>query len=242
MVFLVAVAQAAQDLRRLLDGRFVDLDHLEAPRERAVAVERALVLGVGGRADAAQLAGGEAGLQDVRSVERAGRHRAGADDRVDFVDEQDVIGLGDDPVDHGLQPLFEVAAVTRPGQERAHVERVDRDLGDEFRHVALVDGKRQTLDDGRLADARVAHQDRVVLPSPRQRLADDPYFVQTSNQRIDGTLRGALVQVGREALEGILDLLFLLAVLRICLRGLGRGEAGRRLDRAVGEVANHVEP
>ena len=241
MVFLVAVAQAAEDLRRLLDGRFVDLDHLEAPGEGAVAVEGALVLGVGGRADAAQLAGGEARFKDVRGVERAGRHRAGADDRVDFVDEQDVLGLGDDPVDHGLQPLFEVAPVARPGEERAHVERVDRDLGDELRHVALVDGKRQTLDDGCLADARVAHQDRVVLAPPRQRLADDTYFVQASNQRIDGALRRALVQVGREALEGILDLLFLLAVLRICFRGLGRGEAGRRLDRAVGEVTDHVE-
>ena len=56
VVLLVALAQALEDLDRLFDRGLVDVDLLEAPRQRAVAVERRLVVGVGGRADAAQLA------------------------------------------------------------------------------------------------------------------------------------------------------------------------------------------
>ena len=56
------------------------------------------------------------------------RRRAGADHGVDLVDEQDgarlVLQLGH----HRLQPLLEVAAVARAGQQRAHVERVDGGL------------------------------------------------------------------------------------------------------------------
>ena len=51
---------------------------------------------------------------------------AGADDRVELVDEEDHLAGG---VRHfledRLQPLLELAAVLRPGDERAHVERDD---------------------------------------------------------------------------------------------------------------------
>ena len=240
VVLLVAVAEAAQDLGRLLDRRLLDLDHLEAARQRAVAVERALVLGVGGRADAAQFARSEAGLQDIRGVQRTRRNRAGADDRVDLVDEQDVLGLGDDPVDHRLEPLLEVAPVAGSGQKRPHVQGVDRDLGDQLGHVALVNGERKPLDDRRLADARVADQDRVVLAPPGQGLAQDPDFVEPPDQGIDRSLGRTLVQVGGELFERILDLFLLLAV-GVGLNGLWGRKAGALLDRAVGEIADDVE-
>jgi hypothetical protein len=59
VVALVVRLQAAQDRVRLLDARLADLDALEAARERAIALEVALVVLVGGGADAAQLARGE---------------------------------------------------------------------------------------------------------------------------------------------------------------------------------------
>ena len=50
--------------------------------------------------------------------------RARADDRVELVDEQDDLALRlGDLLQHRLQPLFELAAVLRAGDERAHVER-----------------------------------------------------------------------------------------------------------------------
>ena len=52
--------------------------------------------------------------------------RAGADQRVQFVDEDDVASLGlGQLLDHRLEPLLELAAVLGAGQELADVERDD---------------------------------------------------------------------------------------------------------------------
>src|SRR2546428_380079 len=70
MVLLVVGLEPAQDRVRLLHARLGDLDALEATREGAVAFEVALVVLVGRRADAAELARGERGLEDVRRIHR----------------------------------------------------------------------------------------------------------------------------------------------------------------------------
>jgi hypothetical protein len=47
---------------------------------------------------------------------------AGADDRVDLVDEQDRVGLALQRLEHRLDAVLEVAAVARAGEQRAQVE------------------------------------------------------------------------------------------------------------------------
>ena len=129
VVLLERRAQPGDDLDRVLDRRLVDVDLLEPAQQRAVLLEMVAEFLVGGRADAADRARGQRGLQQVRCVHRAARGRAGADHRVDLVDEQDrvrqLLELGDDR----LQPLLEVAAVAGAGEQRAHVERVDGRAG-----------------------------------------------------------------------------------------------------------------
>ena len=69
-----------------------------------------------------------------------------------------------------LEPLLEVAAVARASQQRAHVERVHHRLLERVRHLAVDDLLGQTFDERRLADAGVAHEDRVVLLPSREDL------------------------------------------------------------------------
>ena len=88
VVDLVALAQAAQDRDRLLDRRLVDEDRLEAPLERGVLLDVLAVLVERRRADRVQLAAREHRLEQVGRVHRA-LGRAGADDGVQLVDEQD---------------------------------------------------------------------------------------------------------------------------------------------------------
>ena len=88
VVRLVALLQAAQDRDRVGDRRLADVDRREAPLERGVLLDVLAVLVERRRADAAQLAAGEQRLQQVRGVDRA-LGRAGADDRVQLVDEED---------------------------------------------------------------------------------------------------------------------------------------------------------
>ena len=88
VVDLVALAQAAQDADRVLDGRLADHDRLEAALERRVLLDVLAVLVERGRADGVQLAARQHRLEHVRRVHRP-FGRARADDRVELVDEED---------------------------------------------------------------------------------------------------------------------------------------------------------
>ena len=152
--------------------RLADEDRLEAPLERRVLLDVLAVLVERRRADRAQLAAREHRLEEVRGVDGALRS-ARADDRVQLVDEEDdlagrVLDLGED----GLEPLLELAAVLRPGEERADVERPHalalQALGD----VARDDALREPLGDRGLPHAGLADEHRVVLRAPREDLHD----------------------------------------------------------------------
>jgi hypothetical protein len=88
-----------------------------------------------------------------------------------------------------LQPLLEVAAIARAGQQRAHVERVDGGAGQHLRHVALDDLARQALGDRGLADAGIADQQRVVLGAAAQDLDGALDLAVAADQRIDLAVR-----------------------------------------------------
>ena len=166
MVLLVLLLEAAQDGDRVLHAGLVDEDRLEAPRECGILLDMLAVFVERGRADAVQLATGERGLQEVRRVHRAVR-LAGADQRVHFVDEEDdAAGRRGHFREHGLQPLLELAAIFRAGDQRAHVERHQLLVLERFGHVAVDDAQSQALGDCRLADAGLADQHGIVLGAP----------------------------------------------------------------------------
>ena len=71
-----------------------------------------------------------------------------------------------DFLEHGLEPLLELAAELRPGDERAHVQGDELAVLQALGDVAGDDPLGQPLDDGRLAHARLADQHRVVLGPP----------------------------------------------------------------------------
>ena len=107
------------------------------------------------------------GLEDVGGVDRA-LGAAGADERVELVDEEDHVldaaHLGHD----GLDALLELAAVLRPGDHHGEVEDDDPLLAQDLGDVALDDVLRQAFDDRRLADAGLADEHGVVLRAARQ--------------------------------------------------------------------------
>src|SRR5262245_15229367 len=202
MIFVIAL-QPMQDLDRVADRGLRNLDDLEAPGQRAVALERGLVFVVRGRADTAQLARGQRGFQDVRRVHRAARHRARADDGVDFINEENYAGLLLQFADEGFQPHLEFAAIARAGEQRAHVERVDFRALQDVGHFVLMDLQSQTLGDGGLAHAGVADVERVVFATAAEDLNRALQLGGAPDQRVDSSFGGALDQVGGESLQRV---------------------------------------
>ncbi len=125
----------------------------------AVLVERR-------RAHAAQLTARQRRLEHVRRVHRA-LGGARAHERVELVDEADDLPrrLGD-LLEHGLEPVLELAAVLGAGDHGADVQRDEPLVPETLGHVAGDDPLREPLHDGRLADARLPDQDGIVLRAP----------------------------------------------------------------------------
>ena len=136
VVHLVALLEPAQDRDRVLHARLLHEHRLEAALERGVLLDVLAVLVERGGADGAQLAAREHRLEQVGGVDRALRG-AGADDRVQLVEEQDdaALGLGD-LLQHGLEAVLELAAVLGAGDQRADVERDHAPVAERLRHVA----------------------------------------------------------------------------------------------------------
>ena len=149
-----------------------------------------------GRADDAQLAGGEHRLDQRRQVHRAAGDGAGADGRVDFVDEEDRLRPLGERGDDRLEPLFEVAAETRAGEQRAGVEREDlgalqRVLARRRRAAACASPSAMRG----LADAGFADEHRVVLAPAAQHLDGALQFLGAPDQRVEQALRAPVGQV-----------------------------------------------
>ena len=102
---------------------------------------------------------------------------------------------------HRLQPLLEVAAIAGAGEQRAHVEREDRGLGQHAGRLAVDDLAGEALGDRRLADARVADQERVVLAPAAEHLDAALDLEIAADQGIDVPAPGLLVQIDAVLLQ-----------------------------------------
>ena len=210
VVDLVALLEAAQDRDRRLHGGLGAEHGLEAPLEGGVLLDVLAVLVESRRADAAQLASGESGLEEVGGVHRAlGGSRA--DQGVELVDEEEHPTLGlDDLLDDGLEPLLELAAELRAGDEGAEVEGEELLALEGVRHVPRDDSAREALDDRRLADPGLAYEDRVVLGASGEDLHHAADLLVAADHRIELLGAGEGREVAAVALE---DSVLLLGIL-----------------------------
>ncbi len=236
-----------EDLDGVGHRRLVHVDLLEPPHQRPVLLEVLAVFLVGGRADAAQRARLQRRLQQVRGIHRAAGGRAGADHRVDLVDEHDGAGEALELAHHRLQPLLEIAAVAGAGQERAHVEREDGGVQQHLGHVAHDDAAGKPLGNGRLAHAGVAHEERVVLLPPAQHLDGALDLRSAPDQRIDAPRTRLLIQVDAIHLERVGAALLLVGTLdrrRVVVHATHGARLGHAaaLGDAVADVVDRVEP
>ena len=227
VVDLVALAQAAQDADGVLDRRLADHHGLESPLERRVLLDVLAVLVERRGADGVQLAPGQHRLQHVGRVHRP-FGCAGADHRVQLVDEEDDLSLRvGDLLEHGLQPLLELAAVLGSGDQRPHVERDDAFVLEAFGHVAAFDAAREPLDNRGLADAGLSDEHGVVLRAAGEHLDDAANLLVAADDRVELLLARHPRQIAPVLLQRLVRAFRVLA--GHALRAADAGE--RREDR-----------
>ena len=153
--------------------------------------------------------------------------------RVHLVDEQDVGARGRcHLLQHRLEPLLELAAIFRAGDQRAHVERQELFVFQAFRHVAVDDAQRQAFDDRGLADAGLADQHRIVFGPAGQHLDGAADFLVAADHRIELAVARRLGEIAR---------VFLQRVIGVFGRGgIGRAPFAQSLDGGVEILRRHA--
>ena len=207
MMLFVARLQTLEDLQRLGGRWLVDEDGRKAALERGIFFDALAIFVVGGRADHAQLSTRQGRFEHVGCIQRA-FGVARANERVQLVDKQDDFAIrGLRLGDHRLQPLFELAAELCPGNEQAHVYRNHALAFEWLGHLARSDTLGEAFDDGRLTDARLANQHRIVLGAAHQDFHEPQNLVFAANDRIElavGGQRGQIDTIFFERLEATL--------------------------------------
>ncbi len=140
-------------------------------------------------------------LQQVRRVHDAAGCGTGADDRVNFVDEQNRVRLLLQIRQQHLEAFFEVAAILRAREQRAEIERVHGTVGNDVGNLFVDDALRETFGDRGFANAGLTDQQRIVLAATAQHLDHAFQFGFASNQRIDAALARLFVEIRRERFE-----------------------------------------
>ena len=147
-------------------------------------------------------------------------------------------------VHHRLDAFFEIAAVTRAGQQRAHVEREDGRTAKNFGHRALDDAARQAFRNGGFTNAGVADIERIVFRPPTQNLNRALDFVLAPDQRVDLAALGFGIEVdtiGIERFAATLNLGFTRKLFGDARDFAAIAPLPRDLGNAVGNVIHCVE-
>ncbi len=228
MMDFVALLQSAKNGNRVFDGGLADIGLLKSSFEGFVLLDVFLIFVQRGCADATQIATCQCGLQHIGSIHRS-FGSAGADQRVQFVDEQNDVAAGFfDFLEDGLQTVFKFAAILRSGNHRAKIQRDDSLMLEGFRNVAGDNSLRQAFNNCGLSYSRLANQYGIVFGSSGENLNDAPHFFVTADDRIEFAFARKLRQIARIALQ---RLIFFFGI-RICDL-LAAANGNQNLENAV---------
>ena len=152
---------------------------------------------------------------------------------MNFVDEQDRLGVVTQLFEHPFESLLEIAAVFGAGQQRTHVERINLRILQDLGNLTLGDAVGKPLGDRSLANTSFADKQRVVLAAAAQGL-DDPFDLMiAADQRINAPGDRRSVEILRIKIERRLLGVGLFLTARLLLFRGGRRFGGRLLADAV---------
>ena len=195
MMRLVALLQAAQNRDGVFDVWLANVDNLKAPLQRLILFDVFAVLIQRCRANRAQLAPRQRRLEHIAGVDGS-LGRARPNERVQLVDKENNLAIGFfDFLEHGLEPVFKLAAKLGSGQHRTQVQRDHALIFEALRHIAFDDALRQALDDGCFAHAGLANQHRVILGAPAQHLNHAANLFVAPNDRVQLAAPGKFREV-----------------------------------------------
>ena len=197
---LVSIAQTFKDFNGVGDGGLFNLDRLEPTLECSVLFEVLAVLVECGGTNCLQFTTSKHRLENACCIDCAFGSTS-TNERVNLVDEENDVATSLDFLEHLLEALFEIAAVTRASNKRAQIERVELLAVKRFRNLIGSDCLCQTFNDCGLANTRLANKNRVVLGPAAEHLHDAFCFACTTDNWVELLFASELCEVATELIE-----------------------------------------
>ena len=199
MEVFVAFLDVPEDALGFFERRFGDDDGLEAPIERRVFLEVAFVFGESRRADALDQTLRQGGFQDIGGVETAAGV-AGADNSMDFIDEEDYAAVPGRFADYLFEACFEFSAEIGAGDDEREIEQKDAFAEERMRHGAAGDHFGERRDERGLAHARFADEEGIVFLFAGEYLDDAVELAIPADQAV-GVVDIGGCHIGRVLIE-----------------------------------------
>ncbi len=197
----IPIAQPTQHLDRVIDRRLLDIDRREAPLQCTILLNILAVLIQGGGADTLQLAARQGRLDHVGGVESA-LCVACSHDRVELIDEQDILTFGAlKLLKDGLQAFLELAPEAGTCDERSQIQKKEPFVFENLGDIIVGDVLSEPLNDRRLADTGLTNEHRVVLGPADKDLNNPLDLLRATDHGIQLVLAGQLRQVPTVALQ-----------------------------------------
>ena len=201
MMRFITRLETAKNSDGILDRRLSDKNRLESPFEGCIFFDVFSILIECCRTDATQIPACQRGLEKICRV-IATFCGTCSHNGMQFINEKNdaarcIFNLAEDR----LQTLFKFAPKFCTCNQGSHIECDDPLILQTLWHIRLDNPNRQPFGNGRLANARLTDQDRVVFGAARKNLDHPPDLLIPANHRIKLVLASALHQIDAIALQ-----------------------------------------
>ena len=200
MVLLVAILKTVDDRNGVVVVWLADVDWLETPLKCGVLLDMFTVLFCRSCADDLDFSTRQRWLQDGRGVDGT-LCGAGANDGVNLVDEEDVV-LGFLQLSNNLlHAVLKLTAILRTSYQTCQVKRPNLLSAQDIRNIARSNELSQALNNGSLANTRIAQDKWVVLLATCKNLHDTLNLAVATNDGVKLFICSKLGKVAAKLLQ-----------------------------------------
>ena len=200
VVLLVAVLKTVNNRNSVVVVWLADVDRLETPLKCSVLLDMFTVLFCRSCADDLDFSTRQWWLKDGCGIDGA-FCRAGTNDGMNLVDEEDVI-LGFLQLSNNLlHAVLKLTAILGSCYQTCQVKRPDLLSAQDVRNVARSNKLSQALNNGGLTNARISQDKWVVLLAARKNLHDTLNLAVTTDDRVKLFICGKLSKVAAKLLQ-----------------------------------------
>ena len=202
VVFFVAVSCALEDFHGFFDGGFIEEEGVEAAFEGGIFFDVFAVFDGCGCADTAKLSACKGGFEDIGSVEGSLVGFARADDGMEFIEEEDNLGMFAGFAHNHREAFFKVAAIAGACDEARERKLDEAASAQFFRDGIGDDALGESFDEGGFSNASFADDQGVIFEAAQEDLREAHQGIDAASEGRECSLFGKEGEIAAIAVDG----------------------------------------